>query len=156
MGEGLSDALWPRPCRVRHAGPHHQEERQVVQSAGVRVSEGQPQDGILISHLYWRPSSLEALVMSCAGCRDGEGFELPFSMAFQPIVDVSRGIVFAYEALVRGINGEGAGSVLSAVNEANRYAFDQSCRQKAIELASRLRGDQDASLSINFMPNAVY
>jgi len=94
--------------------------------------------------------------MSCAGCRDGEGFELPFSMAFQPIVDVSRGNVFAYEALVRGVNGEGAGSVLSAVNEANRYAFDQSCRQKAIELASRLRSDRDASLSINFMPNAVY
>ncbi|HEV7437605.1 MAG TPA: EAL domain-containing protein [Pseudorhizobium sp.] len=77
-------------------------------------------------------------------------------MAFQPIVDVGSGEVFAYEALVRGINGEGAGTVLSAVTDANRYAFDQRCRQKAIELAASLRQDAQTSLSINFMPNAVY
>lgn len=95
--------------------------------------------------------------VSCAGCRDGKAFHNPFSMAFQPIVDVERRQVFAHEALVRGPTGEGAGSVLSAVDEGNRYAFDQQCRVKAIELASRL--DLTASharLSINFMPNAVY
>ena len=94
--------------------------------------------------------------MSCAGCRDGEGFDLPFSMAFQPIVDVGTGQVFAYEALVRGMNGEGAGTVLSQVTDANRYAFDQRCRTKAIELAASLRQDASTNLSINFMPNAVY
>lgn len=94
---------------------------------------------------------------SCAGCRDGKAFQSPFSMAFQPIVDVERRQVFAHEALVRGPKGEGAGSVLSAVDEDNRYAFDQQCRVRAIELASRLDlTATDARLSINFMPNAVY
>jgi EAL domain-containing protein (putative c-di-GMP-specific phosphodiesterase class I) len=93
----------------------------------------------------------------CEGCREGEGFDLPFSMAFQPIVDIRTGGVFAHEALVRGPNGEGAQTVLSAVDPANRYAFDQQCRVKAIEWATRLDlAAQDAHLSINFMPNAVY
>ena len=78
-------------------------------------------------------------------------------MAFQPIVDVVDGRVFAYEALVRGSRGEGAWSVLSQVNEQNRYAFDQSCRVKAITLASQLGlPATGAKLSINFMPGAVY
>ena len=93
----------------------------------------------------------------CEGCRGGGAFDKPFSMAFQPIVDVSSGKVFAHEALVRGPKGEGAHTILSAVDQTNRYAFDQMCRVKAIELAAALRppGD-DACLSINFMPNAVY
>ena len=93
----------------------------------------------------------------CEGCRGGGAFDKPFSMAFQPIVDVSSGKVFAHEALVRGPKGEGAHTILSAVDQTNRYAFDQMCRVKAIELAATLRppGD-DACLSINFMPNAVY
>ena len=94
---------------------------------------------------------------SCVECRNGEKFEIPFTMAFQPIVDVSTQKVFAHEALVRGPAGESAWSVLSAVDGKNRYAFDQQCRVKAIELASSLYGqDNDVGLSINFMPNAVY
>ncbi len=96
------------------------------------------------------------MTTACQGCRDGAAFELPFSMAFQPIVDLNTGTAFAYEALVRGSGGEGAGSVLSKVTEKNRYAFDQQCRAKAIELAAALRPRSDANLSINFMPNAVY
>ena len=93
----------------------------------------------------------------CNGCRDGTAFELPFSMAFQPIVDIQTGKIFAHEALVRGPRGEGAGSVLSQVKADNRYAFDQQCRVKAIELASKLYHPDDlVKLSINFMPNAVY
>lgn len=93
--------------------------------------------------------------MACAGCRDGEGFQTPFSMAFQPIVDVSSGDVFAYEALVRGVQGEGAAAILSLVTDQNRYGFDQQCRVKAIELAAA-HAPAGARLSINFMPNAVY
>lgn len=94
---------------------------------------------------------------TCEGCRDGATFGIPFSMAFQPIVDVESGAVFAHEALVRGMGGEGAGSVLSQVDDTNRYAFDQQCRVKAIELASRLFAEQErTALSINFLPNAVY
>ncbi|MBB6511002.1 MULTISPECIES: EAL domain-containing protein [Rhizobium/Agrobacterium group] len=97
------------------------------------------------------------MTTSCQGCRDGAAFELPFSMAFQPIVDIATGKIFAHEALVRGLNGEGAGSVLSQVQADNRYAFDQQCRVKAIELAAQLYDPaDDVKLSINFMPNAVY
>ena len=82
---------------------------------------------------------------------------MDFSMAFQPIVNVETGNVYAYEALVRGPNGEGAGTVLSQLTELNRYSFDQSCRVEAIELASRLGlVETGACLSINFLPNAVY
>jgi hypothetical protein len=64
--------------------------------------------------------------------------------------------IWEYEALVRGKNGKGAGHVLSAVNETNRYKFDQACRVKAIELAGAGMPSVSAKLSINFMPNAVY
>ena len=78
-------------------------------------------------------------------------------MAFQPIVDVASGALFAYEALVRGPEGQGALTVLSTLSEANRYAFDQACRVKAIQLASKLGlPATGAMLSINFLPNAVY
>jgi len=94
---------------------------------------------------------------SCVECRNGNAFNLPFSMAFQPIVNLRTNSIFAHEALVRGPAGEGAGSVLSAVDASNRYAFDQQCRVKAIELAAGLYSPDDGvGLSINFMPNAVY
>ena len=93
----------------------------------------------------------------CSGCRDGAAFTTPFSMAFQPIFDLASGAIFAHEALVRGIHGEGASTILSKVNESGRYAFDQQCRIKAIEMAASRRGPDDRSgLSINFMPQAVY
>ena len=93
----------------------------------------------------------------CLGCRDGEAFTLPFSMAYQPIVDIEQGIPFAYEALVRGPAGETAASILGQVTEASRYAFDQQCRVKAIEAAVNAGIlDTPARLSINFLPNAVY
>ena len=93
---------------------------------------------------------------SCSACRDGVSL-FPFSMAFQPIVDTSNATVFAYEALCRGPQAESAFSVLSQVTEANRYAFDQACRVKAITLASQLGlVESGARLAINFMPNAIY
>ncbi len=77
-----------------------------------------------------------------------------FTMAFQPIVDVSQREIIYYEALVRGPNGESAFSILEQVTKDLMYRFDQACRIKAIELASKL-GMQE-KLSINFLPNAVY
>ncbi|WP_342021298.1 EAL domain-containing protein [Martelella endophytica] len=80
-----------------------------------------------------------------------------FSMAFQPIVDIRKGVIYAYEALVRGTAGEGAGTIFAQLNDENLYAFDQQCRVKAIELASELGlMSTDARLSINFMPRAIY
>lgn len=96
--------------------------------------------------------------ISCANCRNLEGLDFQFTMAFQPIVDVRTQQPFAFEALVRGTQGESAYSILSQVNDANRYRFDQACRVKAIELAAKagLLDIPDCLLSINFLPNAVY
>ena len=98
-------------------------------------------------------ASLRQAARACAACRDGTQI-FPFTMAFQPIVDMHAGRIDAYEALVRGPGGEGAGHVLGQVTAENTYAFDQACRVKAIGLASRLGIDRQ--LSINFLPNAVY
>lgn len=77
-------------------------------------------------------------------------------MAFQPIIDVRTNEIFAHEALVRGPSGEGASSVLSKIDASNRYAFDQQCRVKAIELAASLYSEgSNVGLSINFIPDAV-
>ena len=75
-------------------------------------------------------------------------------MAFQPIVDLQQHRIDAYEALVRGVNGEEAADMLQWATGNNLYAFDQACRVKAIELAAGLGIDRN--LNINFLPNAVY
>jgi EAL domain-containing protein (putative c-di-GMP-specific phosphodiesterase class I) len=95
--------------------------------------------------------------VGCQGCRSSEPLPFDFTMAFHPIVDLGRGIVWGYEALVRGTQGQPAGQILSQVDESRQYKFDQACRVKAIELAGRLFPRSDETrLSINFMPNAVY
>ncbi|VXB06178.1 Diguanylate phosphodiesterase [Burkholderia sp. 8Y] len=90
----------------------------------------------------------------CAGCKTDSDTALAFAFAFQPIVDVVAGAPFAHEALVRGLKGEPAGTVLSQVIDSNRYHFDQRCRTTAIAQAVEL--GLEGFLSINFMPNAVY
>ena len=92
--------------------------------------------------------------LGCAQCIHGEALGFDFSMAFQPIIDLQHGKIFADEALARGVSGEPAGTVFQHVNDDNLYRFDQTCRTKAIALASR----QEASslISINFMPRAIY
>jgi EAL domain-containing protein (putative c-di-GMP-specific phosphodiesterase class I) len=90
----------------------------------------------------------------CQDCGTTERLGFLFDYAYQPIVDVATRTVYGHEALVRGPHGEGAMSVLSQVNEKNRYRFDQACRVKAIKTASQL-GIQER-ISINFLPNAIY
>ena len=75
---------------------------------------------------------------ACENCGNSERLCFSFEYAYQPIVDLERGTVYAHEALVRGPDGEGAASVLAQVNENNRYRFDQACRVKAIKGASAL------------------
>jgi EAL domain-containing protein (putative c-di-GMP-specific phosphodiesterase class I) len=86
------------------------------------------------------------------------GFE--FSFAFQPIVDARNREIISFEALVRGPKGESSASVLSQVSNKNSSRFDEICRRKAIDMASRLniptrlninmsaRGLEDVDLSI--------
>lgn len=100
---------------------------------------------------------LETALETRVGCRAcGLQTELgfDFTMAFQPIIDVTTGEIFAQEALARGLNRESAGQIIGQVTPENLYKFDQTCRVKAIALAAKL--GIDSFLSINFMPNAVY
>ena len=87
-------------------------------------------------------------------CNCQTALDFKIAMAFQPIIDSQTRSVFAYEALVRGENGEGAASVLAKVTEGNKYSFDQACRIQAIESIAKL--SDHARVSINFMPNAIY
>jgi EAL domain-containing protein (putative c-di-GMP-specific phosphodiesterase class I) len=96
------------------------------------------------------------MTSACVGCREDVPLPFQFKMAFQPIVDLSTQQIWGYEALVRGVNGESAFSILSQVNDEIRYRFDQACRVMAIETAASLFAGHDLRLSINFMPNAVY
>ena len=93
----------------------------------------------------------------CKNCRNAKGLDIGLSMAFQPIFDMRTGQAWAYEALVRGTEGQPAAEILSAVTAENRYAFDQACRIAAIEKSVAAGILQtDAKLSINFLPNAIY
>lgn len=95
-----------------------------------------------------------AKALPCEGCRNGEELDFDFSMAFQPLVDLSENKVFGYEALVRGVNNEPAYSVISRVTAKNIYRFDQVCRVKAIYLAAQ--SSITERLNINFLPGAIY
>jgi EAL domain-containing protein (putative c-di-GMP-specific phosphodiesterase class I) len=99
-------------------------------------------------------SHAEETSAGCAACKNPVGLDFDFEYAFQPIVDFNAKTIFAHEALIRGPNGEGAHTILSRVNDDNRYRFDQACRVKAVKTAAELQ--LKGLLSINFMPNAVY
>ena len=92
--------------------------------------------------------------VSCSNCADSSELDFDFTMAFQPIISCKSNTIYGYEALVRGLNNESAFSIISQVNDNNRYTFDQLCRIKAIALASKL--GINTMLSINFLPNAIY
>lgn len=89
-------------------------------------------------------------------CACAQPFPVKLKFAFQPIVDVGSRSVFAQEALVRGENGESAGSILAQVDNHNLYAFDRTCRIGAVKAASGLMQKRSELLSINTMPNSVY
>lgn len=92
--------------------------------------------------------------LGCQACFSSTSLDFDFTMAFQPIVDIKNKRVFAQEALVRGLNNEPAGQILSQVTAESLYKFDQQCRINAVRLASKL--NIDSFLCINFLPNAVY
>ena len=92
--------------------------------------------------------------IGCAECLKGGGLGFDFTMAFQPIVNITTKEIFAQEALVRGIQNEPAKNILDRINLDNIYRFDQACRVKAVQLAASLK--IDSFVSINFLPNAVY
>lgn len=76
-----------------------------------------------------------------------------FSFAFQPIVNVNHGMVFSYEALIRGINNESAGEVFKRIDEKDKYTFDEMCRKRAVYTAAKL--GINTKLNVNFLPMSV-
>lgn len=92
--------------------------------------------------------------LGCVNCRNHKAIDFNIKMAFQPIVNGDTGEIYAYEALVRGANGESAHEVISKLKPDQLYRFDQTCRVLAIDTATSL--GITTKLSINFMPNAVY
>ncbi len=76
--------------------------------------------------------------------------KLTCSFAFQPIVDARRGVVTAYEALVRGAGDESAETILGAVLPSELATFDEECRKAALAMAQRLGVTCD--LSLNLLP----
>ncbi|MXO64890.1 EAL domain-containing protein [Altererythrobacter endophyticus] len=92
----------------------------------------------------------------CQGCEHSTALPFDFTMAFQPIVQLSSKSIWGYEALIRGVSGEGAAAILDRVEPDMIYSFDQACRVRAIEQAAALFPDDGSKLSINFKPNAVY
>lgn len=94
--------------------------------------------------------------LGCTHCQ-GAGIDDPaIDVAFQPIFALSDGAVRAYEALVRGPNGESAAAVLASVGESEKHRFEQRVRVMAIEKAAALGlRASGAALSINILPSAV-
>ena len=91
---------------------------------------------------------------SCDRCRNLAPLPFSFSFAFQPIVRASTRSIESYEALVRGTDGEPAGTIFQHIDETNMYQFDQACRVTAIKKAVEL--NLKTRLNLNFTPNAVY
>lgn len=87
-----------------------------------------------------------------------DNFPPDFKIAFQPIANLKTGEAYAFEALVRGINGESALTVLSKIPKQKKYLFDQICRFKAMSLALELGilSIPNCRLSLNTLPNSIY
>lgn len=83
--------------------------------------------------------------------------ELPqrpaFSVAFQPIVDTSSRSIFAYDAQIRGLDGEPAADVLQRVAIDEIDAFDADSRRLAISSATRL--GLSSPLHLPFVPRSL-
>jgi EAL domain-containing protein (putative c-di-GMP-specific phosphodiesterase class I) len=72
-----------------------------------------------------------------------------FSFAFQPIVDIRNREIISFEALVRGPHGESSASVFAQVHHKDILKFDELCRCKAINLASRLNIPNRLNLNLS-------
>jgi EAL domain-containing protein (putative c-di-GMP-specific phosphodiesterase class I) len=76
-----------------------------------------------------------------------------YSFAFQPIVNVTTGIISSFEALVRGENDESAFHILQQISQENMYRFDAMLRERAISLAAKL--GISCNLNLNLMPGSL-
>jgi EAL domain-containing protein (putative c-di-GMP-specific phosphodiesterase class I) len=61
--------------------------------------------------------------------------ESGLTVAFQPIADIAASRVYAYEAIIRGRNGETAGQIYDSLEPEAKSNFDQRCAAGAIRWA---------------------
>ena len=80
----------------------------------------------------------------------------PFTIAFQPIVDLETGSIWGYEALVRGKAGESYPSLTEGMPARRQAAFDRLAIAKSLHLANSLGLlDLHARLTLNLRPGAL-
>src|SRR5665213_2843287 len=79
----------------------------------------------------------QSLVTVSASLSSSSAFWAPevpdYTFAFQPIIDVVDRQIYSYEALVRGLNGEPAATVLQGVRFENLHDFDLHARVVAVD-----------------------
>ncbi len=95
------------------------------------------------------------LLKSVGNARPAPAASRPFSMAFQPIVDLEDTRIIAYEALVRGLGNQPAATILSAPHTGGRASIDRACRLTAIEVACSLgvlATGADLAINVNARP----
>ena len=76
------------------------------------------------------------------------------TFAFQPVVNVAKRAIVAYEALVRGARGESASAIISDIAPEDLPGFDEHCRSSAMRLASQLGISCD--LNLNLVPQGFH
>ncbi len=76
------------------------------------------------------------------------------TFAFQPIVNAQSRKIKAYEALVRGPQGESAATIINHITTEDLPRFDELCRSSAMQLAARLGIDCD--LNLNLLPQGFH
>ena len=76
-----------------------------------------------------------------------------YSYAFQPIVDITSGAVYSYEALLRGQEGQSAAQTLARVPAAEMHAFDRASRMRAVAFAAQL--GLQSHLNLNVLPQSL-
>jgi EAL domain-containing protein (putative c-di-GMP-specific phosphodiesterase class I) len=76
-----------------------------------------------------------------------------FTIAFQPIVDVTSGLIYSQEALVRGRNGESPQAIFLSINPDLLPMADAAFRYEALRLAS-VQG-LSSIINLNVMPSAL-
>jgi EAL domain-containing protein (putative c-di-GMP-specific phosphodiesterase class I) len=86
-------------------------------------------------------------------CEARSAATIPFSFAYQPIVDVQSRTIVSYEALIRGPNQESAASVLGQASAEQLHILDERGRDVAIALARQL--GIECCLNLNFLPQGL-
>lgn len=92
---------------------------------------------------------------AAVGYRGAGPFNLPpYVIAYQPIVDVARRSIVAYEALTRGVDGTPYPQLVANLSTAAVRAFHRRTAETSIRRAAELGLlDLQASLSINLRPD---